>query len=66
MLGGQLDYICIELKWEDPLLILIFEERHTFNPDLLRWGDPPLLWATPSAGLEVGSRVESTPVRSHN
>ena len=24
--------------------------RHTHKPDLLRWEDPPLIWATSSAG----------------
>lgn len=24
--------------------------RHTFNPDHLRWGDPPLIWPTLSTG----------------
>lgn len=39
------------LKWEDLFLIRIFEVgRHTFNPDVLMWEDPPLIGAIPSAG----------------
>lgn len=39
------------MKGEDPGLIQTFEVgRHTFNPDLLRWKDLPLISVTPSAG----------------
>jgi hypothetical protein len=46
---------------EDPLLICTFDVgRHSFNPDLLRWEDPALVLAIPSAGslykvMEEGS-----------
>jgi hypothetical protein len=35
--------------------------RPTFNPYLLRWEDPPLIWATPSAGsLHKKARKKET------
>jgi hypothetical protein len=39
------------LKWEDTLLVDITEVgRSIFNPDYLRWEDPPLIWTISSAG----------------
>jgi len=60
-LGCQLDYIWNQLKSKQlgtPVRVVVvvfliksFEVRGpTFNLDLLRWKDPPLTWATPSAG----------------
>jgi hypothetical protein len=41
----------LNLKWEVLFLIQIFKVgRYTFNPDLLRWEDPHLIWAILSAG----------------
>lgn len=36
----------LNLKWADSLLIqMLAVGRPTFNLDLLRWEDPPLIWA---------------------
>ena len=40
----------LNFKLEDPLLICIFEVEDTFNLDLLKQQDLPLIWTTLSAG----------------
>jgi hypothetical protein len=43
----------------DVCLIWIFEvERQTFNPDILRCKDLPLIWAMPSAGRPYKDKEE--------
>ena len=62
------DFFLTNLMSEDPLLIWVFEiGRHTFNPDLLSWENPPLVWAAPSGSLYKGieERYCSLPYCSH-
>lgn len=58
--GHTYERLLLSLRREDPLLIQFLRREDSFNPDLLRWEDTPLIWATPWLAASVRDGEEGS------